>query len=82
MLQIYQIILIWKNFKESYLKIGTKKRPHSRSHHHIKNPPTQPQNGHTTENKALPGRFSPICKPNVKQSPEDPQKSPSNVKQM
>lgn len=28
-------MLIWKNFKALYLKIGTKKRPHSRSHHHI-----------------------------------------------
>jgi len=44
--------------------------------------PIGTKNGHTAENKALPDRFSPICKPNVKQSPEDPKKSPSNVKQM
>ena len=37
---------------------------------------------HLAENKTLPGRFSPICKPDVKQSPEYPKKSPSNVKQM
>ena len=76
-------MLIWKNFKALYLKIGTKKtatQPFTPSYNKIHQP--SHKNGHTAENKTLPGRFSPICKPDVKHSPEYPKKSPSNVKQM
>lgn len=71
-----------EEFQCLYFKIGTKTatQPLTPSYNKIH----QPSHKTATQPKIKPFQdvFSPICKPDVKQSPEDPQKSPSNVKQM